>query len=97
LEAWIDRFEGCLEPLSNFILPGGSRLSAQLHWARTVCRRAERDLVHFLRQGQVEECNRLVIYLNRTSDLLFVLARFANRQARVQDVVWQKPKSKLSP
>ena len=75
LEAEIDRFEKSLEPLDEFIPPGGSRVAALLHLARTVCRRAERRLVTLVRHSQEETSLRLLAYLNRLSDLLFVLAR----------------------
>ena len=75
LETEIDQFEGSLPPLDQFILPGGSRAAAQLHLARTVCRRAERRLVTLVRHSQDEISLLLLAYLNRLSDLLFVLAR----------------------
>ena len=75
LEAEIDRFEESLEPLDEFILPGGNRAAALLHLARTVCRRAERRLVTLVRHSQEEISLLLLAYLNRLSDLLFVLAR----------------------
>ena len=87
MERWIDRFEPDLPPLSNFILPGGTPLGAQLHWSRTVCRRAERRLVAL---GEVEEIEpRLVRYLNRLGDLLFVIARWCNHRAGVTEVEWR--------
>ena len=91
LEAAIDRFEADLAPLAQFILPGGIKAAAVLHLARTVCRRAERRLVSFVREAEEPVSGELVIYLNRLSDLLFVLARSANRTAGVADVPWQKP------
>ena len=85
IEAAIDRWNADLSPLESFVLPGGSELSCWLHMARTVCRRAERLTV---RLGQQEELNDHVIpYLNRLSDLLFVLARVANDSGR-EDVLW---------
>ena len=77
LEDEIDRFEESLEPLDEFILPGGNRASALLHLARTVCRRAERRLVALVRHSPDEISLLLLAYLNRLSDLLFVLARVA--------------------
>jgi len=85
LEAWIDEAEATLEPLRRFILPGGSLAGAALHAARTVCRRAERQMVS-LGEGAVEPA--LLAYANRLSDLLFVLARVANARAGVDDVEW---------
>jgi cob(I)alamin adenosyltransferase len=91
LEAAIDHHEQGLEPLKQFILPGGTRAAAQLHLARTVCRRAERRLVTLVHQSAEPIAPDLVIYLNRLSDLLFVLARAVNHAAGHPDVHWQKP------
>jgi cob(I)alamin adenosyltransferase len=91
LEAAIDRFNGELEPLKEFILPGGSRAAALTHLARTVCRRAERSLVALAAAEPVSDVARQ--YLNRLSDLLFVLGRWLNRQAGGGDVLWQKGKN----
>lgn len=85
LEGWIDEFERELPPLRRFVLPGGSPAASMLHIARTVCRRAERRLVA-LGPGAVEPP--LVVYLNRLSDLLFVLARLVNHRAGQADVEW---------
>ncbi len=91
LEQAIDRYQSQLEPLQQFILPGGTRAAAMLHLARTVCRRAERRLVSLL-TGSVEPVSgELVVYLNRLSDLLFVLAREVNRRSGLNDVPWEKP------
>lgn len=85
LERLIDRWNEPLEPLRSFVLPGGSAASAWLHLARTVCRRAERAVVSL---GHAEKVNpQVVIYLNRLSDLLFVLARVANANGTA-DVLW---------
>lgn len=86
LERAIDDAGAELEPLRSFILPGGSPKAASLHVARTVCRRAERHVVHL--QHQVELPPLAVIYLNRLSDLLFTLARLANRRAGTGEVTW---------
>lgn len=88
LEAAIDRFNGELEPLKEFILPGGTRAAALTHHARTVCRRAERAVVALAHNEAVSDAARQ--YLNRLSDLLFVLARWLNRDAGQGDVLWQK-------
>jgi cob(I)alamin adenosyltransferase len=88
LESQIDAAESVLQPLHNFILPGGAETSARLHVARTVCRRAERLLVAFALDHQVDAA--LVRYLNRLSDWLFVHARLANQLAGVADVPWAK-------
>ncbi|HZG42530.1 MAG TPA: cob(I)yrinic acid a,c-diamide adenosyltransferase [Longimicrobium sp.] len=86
LEAWIDAAERELEPLKSFVLPGGSGGASYLHLARTVCRRAERQVVTLSREAHVGP--EWVRYLNRLSDLLFTLARLANRRAGVDDVPW---------
>ncbi|MBW2496302.1 MAG: cob(I)yrinic acid a,c-diamide adenosyltransferase [Deltaproteobacteria bacterium] len=88
LEAMIDRLEGSLEPLRSFILPGGSPAAAAFHVARTVCRRAERAVVRLagVRGESVEESG--LRYLNRLSDLLFVLARYENARRGIADVAW---------
>lgn len=86
LESEIDRLESEMSPLSRFILPGGCALAANLHHSRTVCRRAERRCVRVLIS---ETANPNIIrYLNRLSDLLFVMARAANAHAGVADVPW---------
>ena len=86
LENQIDRFNAELEPLNTFVLPGGSPASAHLHYARTVTRRAERDVVRLFAD---EPANPAVLhYVNRLSDLLFVLARFLNEKGK-EDVRWQ--------
>ena len=86
LERWIDAAEAELEPLKSFILPGGAPAAAVLHLARTVCRRAERRVVALAHEAHVAP--EYVMYLNRLSDLLFTLARLANRRAGVADVPW---------
>lgn len=86
LEAAIDRWNGRLEPLENFVLPGGTPGAAALHVARTVCRRGERLLVALAREEAVGAL--ALPYLNRLSDLLFVLARAANRLESRPDVLW---------
>jgi cob(I)alamin adenosyltransferase len=87
LENSIDEMESELPPLTSFILPGGSPAAAQLHMARTVCRRAERLIVAL----SDESTKTTLIYLNRLSDYLFVAARFANKRNGVEDVIWRKP------
>jgi len=88
MEAWIDETWNELPPLRAFVLPGGSRGSAALHVARTVCRRAERSLV---RLAESEPVDPLAIkYLNRLSDLLFAMARNENLLAGVPDREWKK-------
>lgn len=90
LEKWIDRLDEQLPALTNFIIPGGSLLAGWLHWARTVCRRAEREVVHLTHNGDVEDCDTIIVYLNRLSDLLFVMARAANHAQDIPDVPWRK-------
>src|SRR5262249_2350025 len=87
LESLIDRLEADLTPLTSFILPAGHAVSAQLHFARTGCRRAERRLVALAAGSPVEA--RLIRYLNRLADLLFVMARWCNHRAGVADVEWR--------
>lgn len=86
LEQAIDAREAELPPLRAFILPGGALAGALLHVARTVCRRAERTLVALQREVGVEA--RLLVYLNRLSDLLFVMARHVNQQAGQPEDIW---------
>jgi cob(I)alamin adenosyltransferase len=86
LEHAIDAADEKLEPLKAFILPGGTPKAAALHVARTVCRRAERRVVRLQREIELPEI--VVVYLNRLSDLLFTLARLANRAAGTPDVEW---------
>jgi cob(I)alamin adenosyltransferase len=85
LEAAIDRLNAPLKPLHSFVLPGGTPLAAWLHLARTICRRAERDVVTLSQDEPVN--SQIIIYLNRLSDLLFVMARHANRGGR-DEVLW---------
>jgi cob(I)alamin adenosyltransferase len=88
LEEVLDRFNATLEPLKDFILPGGSRAAAACHLARTLARRAERRMVTLAASEAVSPLAQQ--YLNRLSDLLFVLCRVTNRDAGVADVLWQK-------
>ena len=88
LEDAVERFNADLPPLKEFILPGGTRAASLAHVARTVCRRAERAVVHLGATEAVRECTRK--YLNRLSDLLFILARVLNRAGGVPDVLWRK-------
>lgn len=86
LEQAIDRAERELPPLKAFVLPGGTPKAAALHYARTVCRRAERAVVRLARKEPVQP--EVIVYLNRLSDLLFALARLANQRGRTRDVTW---------
>lgn len=89
LETAIDQWNADLPSLKDFILPGGSRSGAQCHLARTICRRAERRLVHLHRH--TPQRPEVLRYLNRLSDLLFVLARVLNRESGQEVTYWQKP------
>lgn len=91
LEEELDRFNDDLEPLKDFILPGGTRAAALCHQARTICRRAERMIVALGQEEAVNDAPRQ--YLNRLSDLLFVLGRVLNRAGGRGDVLWQKRKN----
>jgi cob(I)alamin adenosyltransferase len=88
LERFIDGVDPKLKPLRSFILPGGSSIAARLHFARTVCRRAERVCVRLSRNEDIGED--VTVYLNRLSDLLFVLARYANVLAGVSETRWKQ-------
>ena len=87
----IDELEASSPPLTQFILPGGSPAAAQLHLARTVCRRAERLVVRLAHQPGEHVPADVIVYLNRLSDFLFVLARAVNQRAGVADVPWTRP------
>ncbi len=86
LERWCDEVNGTLASLTSFVLPGGTAGAAALHVARTVCRRAERSVVALMAGGEANP--QALIYLNRLSDLLFILARGANAAAGAGDVMW---------
>jgi len=92
LENAVEDYNADLPPLKEFILPGGTRAAALAHIARTVCRRAERALVTLAAGETVSQASRT--YLNRLSDLLFVLARALNRAAGSADVLWQKGRAR---
>jgi cob(I)alamin adenosyltransferase len=87
LEEAIDTLNDDLEPLKEFILPGGTKTAAYCHLARTVCRRAERKLIELHRSEKVTDVS--LQYLNRLSDLLFVMCRTINKEAGVTDVLWK--------
>jgi len=92
LEDAVEHYNGALPPLKEFILPGGTRAAALMHMSRTICRRAERDVVALAVAADVSASSR--IYLNRLSDLLFVLARELNRAGGSADVLWQKDRAR---
>jgi cob(I)alamin adenosyltransferase len=87
LEKQLDQLNAGLQPLKEFILPGGTRAAALAHFARTVCRRAERAVIALGRTEAVADVGR--VYLNRLSDLLFVVGRVLNRAGGRGDVLWQ--------
>lgn len=89
MEKLIDELDIKLPPLNNFILPSGSGQSCLSHIARTVCRRAERHVVSLTKEeGKVDK--KIISYLNRLSDLLFVIARYLNYRFKIKDVIWKK-------
>lgn len=89
VESEIDRLQTLLPPLRLFILPGGSRAAAEAHVCRTVCRRAEREILRLAQEG-ADIDPQVTAYVNRLSDYFFVLARKANVDAGVEDVVWRR-------
>ena len=91
LEHLIDNYNKNLEPLKSFVLPGGTTLASHLHVSRTICRRAERSLVALMQEDNLNPY--LLSYINRLSDLLFVLARFANQG---NDILWEPQKWKMT-
>lgn len=88
VEKELDRMNENLEPLANFILPGGSRTIATCHWARSVCRRAERDVVTLRETENINEAG--LKFLNRLSDYLFVAARWIGQIQGIPEVLWEK-------
>lgn len=88
IEQAIDKLSDKLPPLHHFIIPGGTALSASLHLARTICRRAERRVVELASRETVRPI--IISYLNRLGDYLFALARQANQRAAVSEIIWQR-------
>ncbi|MEG8988723.1 cob(I)yrinic acid a,c-diamide adenosyltransferase [Ignavibacteria bacterium 4148-Me] len=86
IENLIDKYDEKLPELKNFILPGGSKAASYLHLARTVCRRAEREVVSLIKEVEINP--QIEVYLNRLSDLLFVLARYENYINGIEDIKW---------
>lgn len=88
LEKIVDELEGTLPTLANFIFPGGSKVGSLLHVARTVCRRAEREIVALSEKEKVDDV--ILIYINRLSDTLFMLARYANHLENKKEKIWKR-------
>jgi cob(I)alamin adenosyltransferase len=88
LEEHIDRLEKELSPITYFILPGGNQIASQVHLARAISRRAETQIVSLSEKEQVNKACQ--IYINRLSDLLFVIARVINKRKKINDTAWQK-------
>lgn len=88
MEELIDHFQADLTPLKSFILPGGGQVSAHLHLARTVCRRAEREIIRLSRIEDIGSWT--IVYVNRLSDLLFVLSRWAGKQFDETELLWER-------
>jgi cob(I)alamin adenosyltransferase len=91
MERWIDEAEDRVEPLRAFVLPGGSEAAARLHLARALCRRAERSVVSLAQASPVDDG--IIVYLNRLSDLLFVLARVLARADGGGEVLWDRSRT----
>lgn len=94
LEEWIDKYDSRLPPLTNFILPGGGQVSAALHVARTVCRRAEREIVPLITEELVDD--QVLRYVNRLSDYLFTIARYAAFLEGKKETIYIQPKIRAS-
>jgi cob(I)alamin adenosyltransferase len=88
LEKEIDRLEEKLSPITFFILPGGDMVASQVHLARAICRRTEIDVVKLSEIDKIN--NECLVYMNRLSDLLFVVARTINKRKKISDVAWKK-------
>ena len=87
LEQYIDKFESELPPLTNFILPGGETAAAQLHYVRTIVRRAETQVVQLSEKDEIN--SNCITYLNRLSDLFFVMGRLINKRKGTEDILWK--------
>jgi cob(I)alamin adenosyltransferase len=92
VERWIDAIDAGSPPMKSFVMPGGTELAARLHLARTVCRRAERAMIHLRHSEPVSDG--AIVYINRVSDMLFAMARRVNREAGVNDVPWVPAKKR---
>ena len=87
LEQYIDKFEAELPPLTNFILPGGDVAAAHLHYVRTIVRRAETEVVQLIEKDEIN--SNCIKYLNRLSDLFFVMGRLINKRKNKEDILWK--------
>lgn len=92
VEQWIDEIDAGNAPMRSFVMPGGSELAARLHVARTICRRAERAMIHLRHTEPVS--GGAIVYINRVSDMLFAMARRVNKEAGVADVPWVPAKKR---
>ncbi|RMG43726.1 MAG: cob(I)yrinic acid a,c-diamide adenosyltransferase [Candidatus Dadabacteria bacterium] len=90
LENWIDSLMNGIEELRSFVLPGGSKINANLHIARSVCRRAERSIIELSRSEEVSDS--VLAYVNRLSDLLFAMARFESKRSGAAEYLWEPGK-----
>ena len=88
LEENIDKFENELSPITYFILPGGDTVSSQIHLARSISRRAETNIVQLSEKEAINKTCQ--VYINRLSDLLFVIARLINKRKKIKDIAWKK-------
>ena len=92
VEKWIDELDAGNAPMKSFVMPGGTDLAGRLHLARTICRRAERAMIHLRHSEPVSDG--ATIYINRVSDMLFAMARRVNKEAGVPDVPWVPAKKR---
>ncbi len=92
VERWIDEIDSGNTAMKSFVMPGGTELAARLHLARTICRRAERAMIHLRHTEPVSEG--AIVYINRVSDMLFAMARRVNKEAGVDDVPWVPAKKR---
>lgn len=92
VEKWIDEIDAGNAPMKSFVMPGGTELAARLHLARTICRRAERAMVRLRHTEPVS--GGAIVYINRVSDMLFAMARRANKESAVPDVPWTPAKKR---
>lgn len=88
IEKFIDTLDKDLDPLKNFILPGGSKEASFAHLSRSICRRVERVVIKLSKEKEIDK--RVIMYLNRLSDSLFETARFLNKENHFNDVIWKK-------